>query len=71
MKRRTLDCRGLLCPLPVLEAAKALKKLKPPFELLVLSDDPVALRDFRLFAKKQRLKLGRPEEFSYLLSSVN
>ena len=70
MKRKTLDCRGLLCPLPVLEAAKALKKLKPPFELLVFSDDPVALRDFRLFAEKQKLRLTRPVESGFLLSSV-
>lgn len=69
MKRRTLDCRGLLCPLPVLDAARALKKLKKPFELLVLSDDPVALRDFRRFAVKQKLRLSLPAEFEFLLSS--
>ncbi len=70
MKRKTLDCRGLLCPLPVLDAAQALKKIEPPFELLVISDDPVAPRDFRLFAKKQKLRLSRPEEFSFLLTSA-
>ena len=70
MKRKSLDCRGLLCPLPVLEAAKVLKMLTPPYELLVLSDDPVAARDFRLFAKKQKLQLRRLKPDAFVLSST-
>ena len=67
MKRKSLDCRGLLCPLPVLEAAKALKKLTPPFILTVISDDPVAPRDFRAFAKQRKLRL-EIGPFSFRLS---
>lgn len=45
----TLDARGLLCPLPVLKARKALKPLAPGAELLVLADDPAARIDFPHF----------------------
>lgn len=54
---RTLDCRGLLCPLPILEAAKALRSLSAPFVLDILSDDPAARQDFAAFAKKRKLQL--------------
>ncbi|MDV7144382.1 sulfurtransferase TusA family protein [Tropicimonas sp. TH_r6] len=40
-----LDARGLLCPLPVLKARKALKPLPEGAELLVLADDPAAVID--------------------------
>ena len=53
----TIDCRGLLCPLPVLEAAKALRSLRAPFSLRILADDPAAVRDFTAFAKKRKLRL--------------
>lgn len=59
-----LDCRGLLCPLPVLEAGRALRKLEPPFTLVVLSDDPAAPRDFEAFANARGLHLeSAPPEF--------
>ena len=54
---QTLDCRGLLCPLPILEAAQALRSLAPPFTLIILSDDPAARKDFAVFAKKRKLRL--------------
>ncbi len=40
-----LDARGLLCPLPVLKARKALKPLPEGAELLLLADDPAAVID--------------------------
>lgn len=45
----TLDARGLLCPLPVLKARKALKPLPDGAELHVLADDPAAVIDFPHF----------------------
>ncbi len=45
----TLDARGLLCPLPVLKARKALKPLPDGAELLILADDPAALIDMPHF----------------------
>jgi tRNA 2-thiouridine synthesizing protein A len=44
-----LDATGLLCPLPVLKARRALKALAPGAVLEVLADDPGAVRDFEHF----------------------
>ncbi len=40
-----LDARGLLCPLPVLKAAKQLRALEAGEVLKVLTDDPAAIID--------------------------
>ena len=47
-----LDVRGLLCPLPVLKANKALRALPGGAELTVLATDPAAKRDFPAFARE-------------------
>ncbi|RYH09836.1 sulfurtransferase TusA family protein [Tropicimonas sp. IMCC6043] len=48
----SLDARGLLCPLPVLKARKALAPLARGAELCVLSDDPAAVIDFPHFCSE-------------------
>ena len=40
--RKVLDLRGLKCPLPALFARRALRRLEPGGELLMLTDDPMA-----------------------------
>jgi len=45
----TLDAKGLLCPLPVLKARRALKPLAPGAVLEVLATDPGATKDFEHF----------------------
>jgi tRNA 2-thiouridine synthesizing protein A len=45
----TLDATGLLCPLPVLKARRALKPLAPGAVLEVLATDPGAIKDFEHF----------------------
>ena len=47
----TLDATGLLCPLPVLKARRALKPLAPGAVLEVLATDPGAVRDFEHFCR--------------------
>ncbi|WP_380052504.1 sulfurtransferase TusA family protein [Falsihalocynthiibacter sp. SS001] len=39
---KTLDTLGLLCPLPVLKAQKALKSMDSSEVLALLADDPAA-----------------------------
>ena len=41
----TLDARGLLCPLPVLKAAKRLRAMAPGGRLHLIADDPAAAVD--------------------------
>lgn len=45
----TLDLTGLRCPLPLLKLKQRLHQLPTTAELLVLTTDSGALRDFPLF----------------------
>lgn len=47
-----LDARGLLCPLPVLKARKAMKGLAPGQVLRLLATDPAAVVDVPHYARE-------------------
>ena len=47
--KRTLDTKGLKCPLPVLKARRAMKELAAGEVLEVLATDPGAVKDFAAF----------------------
>lgn len=49
MSRKTLDATGLLCPLPVLRAARALRRMAPGEVLEVLATDPASRADMPAF----------------------
>lgn len=49
---RTLDCRGLKCPLPVLKMEKRLGQLPVGAELVVLATDPMAKVDIPLYCRQ-------------------
>jgi tRNA 2-thiouridine synthesizing protein A len=51
MESNTLDAKGLLCPLPVLKARKALKTMPAGGTLEVLATDPGAVKDFAAFCR--------------------
>ena len=44
-----IDARGLLCPLPVLRARKALAGVAPGTRIEVMADDPAAVVDMPHF----------------------
>lgn len=48
---KTLDLRGLICPLPVLRANKAMRDLAAGDEMRVLADDLAAPGDFRAYCE--------------------
>lgn len=48
-----LDALGLLCPLPVLKAAKRLRSMKPGQVLRMMADDPAAIVDVPHFCAEQ------------------
>ena len=50
--QKTIDTRGLNCPLPILKAKKALSELQAGDVLKVLATDPGSLRDFQAFARQ-------------------
>ncbi|MBU3725364.1 MAG: sulfurtransferase TusA family protein [Burkholderiaceae bacterium] len=48
---RTLDARGLNCPMPILKAKKTLNEMTAGSLLKVLATDPGAVRDFEYFCR--------------------
>ncbi|HYE51270.1 MAG TPA: sulfurtransferase TusA family protein [Azospirillaceae bacterium] len=57
-----LDCTGLICPLPVLRARKALKGMAPGQVLRVTATDKGAPRDFDAFCEASGNRLLRRED---------
>jgi TusA-related sulfurtransferase len=49
---KELDTSGLLCPLPILKAKKALADMASGQLLKVVSTDPGSMRDFQAFARQ-------------------
>jgi tRNA 2-thiouridine synthesizing protein A len=58
----TLDATGLLCPLPVLKARRALKPLAAGAILEILATDPGATRDFEHFCQTTGCELLEARE---------
>lgn len=54
---RTLDCSGLLCPMPVVKTNKALKDLQVGQILEMLATDPGAVPDMEAWARQTRHEL--------------
>ncbi len=59
-----LDCRELLCPLPVYRANQAMARLAPGQVLRVECTDPGSLADFPAFARQRGHTLLASEEQS-------
>lgn len=51
MADKTLDVKGLNCPLPILRAKKTLKDMPPGGVLEVLATDPGSVEDFPAFCR--------------------
>ncbi len=51
MPDRTLDTKGLACPLPILKTKKALSELPKGAKLEVLATDPGSVPDFTAFCE--------------------
>jgi tRNA 2-thiouridine synthesizing protein A len=70
MSETTLDATGLLCPLPVLKARKALKPMPAGALLNVLATDPGAVKDFEAFCRTtgHQLVSSREENGTYIFT---
>ena len=51
MADKTMDMKGLACPLPILKAKKALSELPKGGTLEVLATDPGSVADFTAFSE--------------------
>jgi tRNA 2-thiouridine synthesizing protein A len=69
---KTVDARGLECPMPITKSMQAIKKIRVGQVLEILTTDPGSKRDIPIWAKvtKQELlsieELG-PESFVFLV----
>lgn len=62
---RTLDARGLSCPMPSVKTALALEQMDPGQVLEVLTDDPVSRKDLPVWAESTgNVLLGIEEDGS-------
>jgi tRNA 2-thiouridine synthesizing protein A len=59
---KTLDTKGLNCPLPILKAKKALGELPKDAVLEVLATDPGAVPDFQAFCRSTKNTLVEHSE---------
>jgi tRNA 2-thiouridine synthesizing protein A len=46
-----VDCRGMLCPLPIVELGRAFASTSPGQVLTLLADDPAASVDVRAWCR--------------------
>jgi TusA-related sulfurtransferase len=54
---QTVDCRGLKCPMPIVQVRLALNALRKDAELLIYADDPTFETDFSRFCYLADLRL--------------
>ena len=60
---RTLDCQGLLCPMPIIEVSKAIKGMEVGQILEMLATDPGSKPDMEAWARQTGHELvDRQEE---------
>jgi len=60
----TLDCKGLLCPLPVIKLSKAIKASAPGAVIELLATDPGSVADLEAFARQTGHQLLERSEAS-------
>ncbi|MBV1692861.1 MAG: sulfurtransferase TusA family protein [Hyphomicrobiales bacterium] len=62
MADKTLDTKGLNCPLPILKAKKAIADMPKGAMLEILATDPGAVADFQAFCKSTKNTLVEHSE---------
>ncbi len=56
-KIQTLDCQGLLCPLPIIRLSKAIKAIGVGDSIEMLATDPGSVPDMEAFQKQTGHKI--------------
>ncbi len=59
---KTLDTRGLACPMPIIKTKKTIDELNEGEILLVIADDPGAKEDFPAWCEQTGNELLKMEE---------
>jgi tRNA 2-thiouridine synthesizing protein A len=71
---KTLDARGLKCPMPVVKTSQEIKNITVGGELLVIATDPGSMADIQAWAKStgnELVKMDKVDkEFHFLIRRV-
>ena len=67
----TLDCRGILCPLPVIKLAQALPKVEVGDTITILADDPAAATDIPAWCRMRSQELVSATDSQYVVRRVS
>jgi tRNA 2-thiouridine synthesizing protein A len=67
----TLDCRGMLCPLPVIKLAQALPSLEIGDTITVLADDPAAAIDIPAWCRMRSQELVSAADNQYVVRRLS
>jgi tRNA 2-thiouridine synthesizing protein A len=59
---RSLDLKGLSCPLPIVKTAQAIKELEPGDLIEALATDPGSVADFAAWCKSTQNELIESDE---------
>ena len=66
----TLDCRGMLCPLPVIKLAQAFPALAVGDSIAVLADDPAAATDIPAWCRMRGQELVSAEDGRFVVRKL-
>jgi tRNA 2-thiouridine synthesizing protein A len=72
---KTIDARGLSCPMPIIKSMQAIKKIRINQVLEILTTDPGSKRDIPIWATATKQKLisfeeRGPEDFRFLVKRI-
>ena len=72
---KTLDARGLSCPMPIMKSMQAIKKMRINQVLEILTTDPGSLTDIPTWARATGQELiateeRGPEDFRFLVKRL-
>ncbi len=59
---KTLDCKGMLCPMPIVKTRKAMKGMEVGELLEMFSTDPGAMPDMNAWARQTKHELLEAQE---------
>jgi tRNA 2-thiouridine synthesizing protein A len=67
----TLDCRGMLCPLPVIKLAQAFPDLAIGDTITILADDPAAATDIPAWCRMRSQELVSADNNQYVVRRLS
>ncbi len=66
----TLDCRGMICPLPVIRLAQAFPDLPVGDTITILADDPAAATDIPAWCRMRSQELVSATNNQYVVRKL-